>query len=330
MEITYPISSSRFLLAMQVYARKLAAYETYEEVKKREFERISLFRPLPTVSKESIKTSEVTSSPRYELSVSEVEEEVVDLDSLFDNLEDLDLTTLQNKEQRVSSEIPTDPFASVDLDALGYEDNMGEDELEGREFEVEQSEDLSDPFSNLTDSSVQSLEDKPTEYISESENLNLSQMVPSESDLDTEPTRVEFKEEIFRSNYVGKRSPWTYVAKERGVRVKPKPKVATVSQERVSKVESSTIAQTQEPKLSAPKIDKVVRASPLGSQRVVEQVASDKTVRLLNEDFVSYCRRNLRVQEQTALTYFSPNEIESAVRQGKILRKGGLLIFAHS
>lgn len=330
MEITYPISSSRFLLAMQVYARKMAAYETYEEVKKREFERISLFRPLPTVSKESIKTSEVTSSPRYELSVSEVEEEVVDLDSLFNNLEDLDLTTLQSKEQRASSELPTDPFASIDLDALGYEDNMGEDELEGREFEVEQSEDLSDPFSNLTDSSVQSLEDKPTEYISESENLNLSQMVPSESDLDTEPTRVEFKEEIFRSNYVGKRSPWTYVAKERGVRVKPKPKVATVSQERVSKVESSKVTQTREPNLSAPKIDKVVHASPLGSQRVVEQTASDKTVRLLNEDFVSYCRRNLRVQEQTALTYFSPNEIESAVRQGKILRKGGLLIFAHS
>ena len=330
MEITYPISSSRFLLAMQVYARKMAAYETYEDVKKREFERISLFRPLPTVSKESIKTSEVTSSPRYELSVSEVEEEVVDLDSLFNNLEDLDLTTLQSKEQRASSELPTDPFASVDLDALGYDDNMGEDELEGREFEVEQSEDLSDPFSNLTDSSVQSLEDKPTEYISESENLNLSQMVPSESDLDTEPTRVEFKEEIFRSNYVGKRSPWTYVAKERGVRVKPKPKVATVSQERVSKVESSKVTQTREPNLSAPKIDKVVHASPLGSQRVVEQTASDKTVRLLNEDFVSYCRRNLRVQEQTALTYFSPNEIESAVRQGKILRKGGLLIFAHS
>ena len=330
MEITYPISSSRFLLAMQVYARKMAAYETYEDVKKREFERISLFRPLPTVSKESIKTSEVTSSPRYELSVSETEDEVVDLDSLFNNLEELDLTTLQSKEQRVSSDLPTDLFASIDLDALGYEDNMGEDELEGREFEVEQSEDLSDPFSNLTDSYVQSLEDKPTEYISESENLNLSQMVPSESDLDTEPTRVEFKEEIFRSNYVGKRSPWTYVAKERGVRVKPKPKVATVSQERVSKVESSKVTQTREPNLSAPKIDKVVHASPLGSQRVVEQTASDKTVRLLNEDFVSYCRRNLRVQEQTALTYFSPNEIESAVRQGKILRKGGLLIFAHS
>lgn len=330
MEITYPISSSRFLLAMQVYARKMAAYETYEDVKKREFERISLFRPLPTVSKESIKTSEVTSSPRYELSVSETEDEVVDLDSLFNNLEELDLTTLQSKEQRVSSDLPTDLFASIDLDALGYEDNMGEDDLEGREFEVEPSEDLSDPFSNLTDSSVQSLEDKSTEYISESENLNLSQMMPSESDLDTEPTRVEFKEEIFRSNYVGKRSPWTYVAKDRGVRVKPKPKVATVSQERVSKVESSKVTQTREPNLSAPKIDKVVHASPLGSQRVVEQTASDKTVRLLNEDFVSYCRRNLRVQEQTALTYFSPNEIESAVRQGKILRKGGLLIFAHS
>ena len=74
-----------------------------------------------------------------------------------------------------------------------------------------------------------------------------------------------------------------------------------------------------------------VVSSPLPQKLSSPQsVSNDKTVRLLNEDFVSYCRRNLRVQEQLALTYFSPNEIESAVRQGKILRKSGLLIFAHS
>ena len=77
MEITYPISSSRFLLAMQVYARKMASYETYEEVKKREFERISLFRPLPTVSKESIKTAVVEESPRYLLDTEGSEDETV-------------------------------------------------------------------------------------------------------------------------------------------------------------------------------------------------------------------------------------------------------------
>ena len=78
-------------------------------------------------------------------------------------------------------------------------------------------------------------------------------------------------------------------------------------------VKPSVVSSPHPQKLSSPK-----------------NVNNDKTVRLLNEDFVSYCRRNLRVQEQLALTYFSPSEIESAVRQGKILRKSGLLIFAHS
>ena len=97
MEITYPISSSRFLLAMQVYARKMSTYETYEEVKKREFERISLFRPLPTVSKESIKTREVSNPTRYELVVDDTDSETVDFDSLFANLEDINLKDLPIK-----------------------------------------------------------------------------------------------------------------------------------------------------------------------------------------------------------------------------------------
>ena len=73
----------------------------------------------------------------------------------------------------------------------------------------------------------------------------------------------------------------------------------------------------------------VPRPQPQAQPKQTVQT-NDKTVRLVNEDFVSYCRRNLRVSEQVALGYFSPSEIESAVRQGKVLRKGGLLIFAHS
>lgn len=344
MEITYPISSSRFLLAMQVYARKMASYETYEEVKKREFERISLFRPLPTVSRESIKTEIVEESPRYLLDTEGSEEETVELESLFegfDSIQDSDwLTSMKSKEEveRRDEEEEQDPLQGVSFASLGLSSGSSDDEqeLELREFEVDPSEedDFSDPFSNTPKSSLNNLGSEVDKLSTPEEKSNLSQSETSESNLESEPTRVEFKEEIFRSDYIGKREPWTYVAKEKEVVKPPQP------QPRVSQPDVAP-RQVQEPKstprpqvVSAPQPKPVVRPKQVAERPQIQaqpQVqAQDKTVRMVNEDFVSYCRRNLRVQEQVALGYFSPSEIESAVRQGKVLRKGGVLIFAHS
>ena len=327
---------------MQVYARKMAAYETYEEVKKREFERISLFRPLPTVSKESIKTEIVEESPRYLLDTESSEDETVELDSLFDGFEDLIntdwLTSMKSKEEveRRDEEEEQDPLRGVSFASLGLSSNSDEEEqeLELREFEVDPSDDFSDPFSDTPQSSVTEFELEVGKTTPSQENSNLSQSETSESAFENEPTRVEFKEEIFRSDYVGKREPWTYVAKEREVVKQPQPRVSQ------SEVASCTV---QEPKpapkpqtVSIPQAQSVVKPKPIVQkpqpqmQPQTQSQVNDKTVRLVNEDFVSYCRRNLRVSEKTALGYFSPSEIESAVRQGKVLRKGGLLIFAHS
>ena len=347
MEITYPISSSRFLLAMQVYARKMAAYETYEEVKKREFERISLFRPLPTVSKESIKTEVVEESPRYLLDTEGSEDETVELESLFDGFESLQdsdwLTSMKSKEDVESrnEEEEQDPLQGVSFASLGLSSGSSDDEqeLELREFEVDPSEDFDDPFSNTSESPLSDLELEVGKTTTSQEKSNLSQSETSQSDFENEPTRVEFKEEIFRSDYVGKREPWTYVAKEKEV-VKPKvveqPKPANPSS-----VSTAPKPVAPQPKPTTPKPivrpqtvvkptqSSVMRPQPQAQPKQPVQ-SNDKTVRLVNEDFVSYCRRNLRVSEQVALGYFSPSEIESAVRQGKVLRKGGLLIFAHS
>lgn len=345
MEITYPISSSRFLLAMQVYARKMASYETYEEVKKREFERISLFRPLPTVSKESIKTEVVEDSPRYLLETEGSEEETVELESLFEGFESLKdsdwLTSMKSKEEvdRRDEEEEQDPLQGVSFASLGLSSSSSDDEqeLELREFEVDPSEDedeFSDPLSNSPKSSLSNFGLEVDKLSTLEEKSNLSQSETSESNLESEPTRVEFKEEIFRSDYVGKREPWTYVAKEKEV-AKP-----TQTQLRVSQQEVAP-RKIQEPQSAPrPQVTPTLQPKPVVKpQQVVQRPqvqpqtqtqANDKTVRMVNEDFVSYCRRNLRVQEQVALGYFSPSEIESAVRQGKVLRKGGVLIFAHS
>lgn len=345
MEITYPISSSRFLLAMQVYARKMASYETYEEVKKREFERISLFRPLPTVSRESIKTEVVEESPRYLLDTEGFEDETIELESLFEGFESLKdsdwLTSMKSKEEVESrdEEEEQDPLQGVSFASLGLSSSSSDDEqeLELREFEVDPSEDedeFSDLLSNSPKSSLNNFGLEVDKISTPEEKSNLSQSETSESNLESEPTRVEFKEEIFRSDYVGKREPWTYVAKEKEV-VKPPQTQHRVSQQEVAP------RKVQEPQLAPrPQVASTLQPKPVVKHQSVVQrpqvqpqtqtQANDKTIRMVNEDFVSYCRRNLRVQEQVALGYFSPSEIESSVRQGKVLRKGGVLIFAHS
>lgn len=345
MEITYPISSSRFLLAMQVYARKMASYETYEEVKKREFERISLFRPLPTVSRESIKTEVVEESPRYLLDTEGSEDETIELESLFegfDSIQDSDwLTSMKSKEEveRRDEEEEQDPLQGVSFASLGLSSGSSDDEqeLELREFEVDPSEDedeFSDPLSNSPKSSLNNFGLEVDKISTSEEKSNLSQSETSESNLESEPTRVEFKEEIFRSDYVGKREPWTYVAKEKEVAKPPQTQLRVSQQEvaprKVQEPQSAPrpqVAPTLQPK-PVVKPQSVVQRPQVQPQTQTQ--ANDKTVRMVNEDFVSYCRRNLRVQEQVALGYFSPSEIESSVRQGKVLRKGGVLIFAHS
>lgn len=345
MEITYPISSSRFLLAMQVYARKMASYETYEEVKKREFERISLFRPLPTVSRESIKTEVVEESPRYLLDTEGSEDETIELESLFegfDSIQDSDwLTSMKSKEEveRRDEEEEQDPLQGVSFASLGLSSGSSDDEqeLELREFEVDPSEDedeFSDFLSNSPKSSLNNFGLEVDKISTSEEKSNLSQSETSESNLESEPTRVEFKEEIFRSDYVGKREPWTYVAKEKEV-AKPPQTQLRVSQQEVAPRKVQEPQSAPRPKIvSSPQSKPVVKPQSVMQRPQIQpqtQVqTNDKTVRMVNEDFVSYCRRNLRVQEQVALGYFSPSEIESAVRQGKVLRKGGVLIFAHS
>lgn len=328
---------------MQVYARKMASYETYEEVKKREFERISLFRPLPTVSKESIKTEVVEESPRYLLDTEGSEDETIELESLFegfDSIQDSDwLTSMKSKEEveNRDEEEEQDPLQGVSFASLGLSSSSSDDEqeLELREFEVDPSEDedeFSDLLSNSPKSSLNNLGLGVDKLSTSEEKSNLSQSVTSESNLESEPTRVEFKEEIFRSDYVGKREPWTYVAKEKEV-VKPPQTQLRVSTPEVPPRKVPEPKPTPRPQVvSAPQPKPVVRPKQVAERPQIQPQpqVQDKTVRMVNEDFVSYCRRNLRVQEQVALGYFSPSEIESAVRQGKVLRKGGVLIFAHS
>ena len=307
MEITYPISSSRFLLAMQVFARKSSRYESYEQVKKREFERISLFRPLPVVSVESIETEPVEEPVRHQLALEEFsEEETVELDSFFEQFATLDLSVGSVVDAEEPTAVSSDPFANISLSDFDFGEEEQSDDLE-RELEeiarvsaLEATGEPTEDFSSWFEGNTVSEEKSNTEQI---------------EGLDELPTLREYREEVFRSDYVGLRREWNYVP----------PKAVAVS--KLPKVDERKVLQPR-------KLDTLISktSSDVGNvvSQPVQNINADKSVRQLNEDFVAYCRRNLRVQERVALDYFSPSEIESAVKQGKVLRKSGLLIFAHS
>lgn len=311
MEITYPISSSRFLLAMQVFARKSSRYESYEQVKKREFERISLFRPLPVVSIESIETEPVEEPARYQLDLDEPsEEETVELDSFFEQFATVDLglqsSVMSEEVEKLIEVVSSDPFANISLSDIdfGEEDQSDDLERELKEIErvsaLEATGELTEDFSSWFEGNTVQEEKSSTEQI---------------EGLDELPTLREYREEVFRSDYIGLRKEWMYVP----------PKTVAVS--KPPKVEERKVLQPR--KLDTP-VSKVRPDIGNVVSQPVQNSNADKSVRHLNEDFVAYCRRNLRVQERVALEYFSPSEVESAVKQGKVLRKSGLLIFAHS
>lgn len=53
------ISTTRFLVYLQVYGKKLSKYGTYEEVRESEYRRISSFRPLPVLDISALVTDDV-------------------------------------------------------------------------------------------------------------------------------------------------------------------------------------------------------------------------------------------------------------------------------
>lgn len=58
--------------------------------------------------------------------------------------------------------------------------------------------------------------------------------------------------------------------------------------------------------------------------------AEDKYERREFEDLISYARRVVRVSEQEVLRQFPPRELEVALSRGQLLRKSGMIIFAHA
>ena len=77
MQIKLPnIIESRFMVYLQIVGRKIYKYDSLENIRKSEFERIGKFRPLPELDISSIPTVDVSEKERVDISVQGNVEEV--------------------------------------------------------------------------------------------------------------------------------------------------------------------------------------------------------------------------------------------------------------
>lgn len=410
MLIETPVSTTRFLVYLQVYMKKLSRYSTYADMKISEFQRISEFRPLPKVDYTSIETPVVEEPDRLDVvddlgSLGEERSALEDLMKQFTSASDFAETVAFNEEPEFApvSDLgisPTDWFVSdssseviledevIDSDFYAFLDEVEEDSLHGEgtssvdEDGVEDddsgwedddddepdAEDLSgwgdepedepvddsgweddddeepnddedvdgeEDLSGWEDDDVDEeeiIEDDPESYFEDyddDEELDgeeddsgwedddepdeqVSISTPTvEQPLVSEPTVTELYTVIFNSAYVPRRPAFKYAPRLRA----SKPK-APISRPSVG---------LSKP---APKIPELHIQPPTPPVQVAP--SDDKFVRLESEDVVAYARRLVRVSEEVAVKYFSPKEIEQALKAGKIMRRRGVLIFAHN
>ena len=317
MQIKLPnIIESRFMVYLQIVGRKIYKYDSLENIRKSEFERIGKFRPLPELDISSIPTLDVSEKERVDISVQgdveEVQAELLETLNKAPNLVtqdvgiDLDeeqlmrgsLTSLDDVDDKLYLEgVRNTSEGQINvLDEKFEDDVMGinatfDDEL--FEDDLEESSDLGD---DLTLEEVGSDLDFVEDVV-----VDVPEWVQFMNNVEPCLLKLDLKNIYFGYLGVADSSIIDKVKDE----VKARQKVAG---------------------------DTLSVAKPVVSKPVVEEPVQvvDKFARRDGEDIVLYARRLVRVSEVEVLKYFSPRELEIALERGNLLRKRGVIIFAHA
>lgn len=130
------ISTTRFLVYLQVYGKKLSKYGTYEDVRASEYKRISSFRPLPVLDISALVTDDVGEVERVSGSDSgSLEEERSRLDAYLGSVSSsrgrgytLPDGSLVELVDYVDSEVESLPMSTNEVDL----DSLSDEELESR------------------------------------------------------------------------------------------------------------------------------------------------------------------------------------------------------
>jgi hypothetical protein len=236
--------------------------------------------------------------PDYSSEDDETEEDEDDLDdsvdiSAFDDDEDDELEEDEDEDFDYSSESDDD---SVDLSKFEEDDEDDEDEEPdySSEDDFEDEEPESDSSVNIINwgDDDDELEDEEPDYSSEDEPVITE---TSNSDVGYLPSVDEVTTEVFDVVSIAN-------------------KVYEYQQPvKHHKHKNTTIAK---PVVSHPKPKTTVKPPIYDTEPV--------------DDLVTFTRKRVRVSELDLLKIYSKKELEQALREGKVLRKKGIIIFAHA
>lgn len=312
MQIKLPnIIESRFMVYLQIVGRKIYKYDSLENIRKSEFERIGKFRPLPELDISSIPTVDVSEKERVDISVQgnveEVQVELLETLNKAPNLVtqevgiDLDeeqlvrgsLTSLDDVDDKLYLEgVENTSEGQINVLDEKFEDDVMDDAIFENELFANDLEDNSELAFEEVDSDLNLVENKSVDVLEWVQFMN-----------NVEPCLLKLDLKNIYFGYLG---------------------VADSSI--IDKVKDEVKARQEVAG------DTLSVAKPVTSKVVVEEPVQvvDKFARREGEDIVLYTRRLVRVSEVEVLKYFSPRELEIALERGNLLRKRGVIIFAHA
>ena len=312
MQIKLPnIIESRFMVYLQIVGRKIYKYDSLENIRKSEFERIGKFRPLPELDISSIPTVDVSEKERVDISVQgNVEEVQVEL-----------LETLNKAPNLVTQEVGID----LDEEQLVRGSLTSLDDVDDKLY-LEGAENTSEGQINVLDEKFE--DDVMDDAIFENELFA--------NDLE-DNSELAFEEVGSDLNLVENKSvdvpEWVHFMNN----VEPcllKLDLKNIYFGYLGVADSSLIDKVKDEVKARQEVagDTLSVAKPVTSKVVVEEPVQvvDKFARREGEDIVLYTRRLVRVSEVEVLKYFSPRELEIALERGNLLRKRGVIIFAHA
>lgn len=313
MQIKLPnIIESRFMVYLQIVGRKIYKYDSLENIRKSEFERIGKFRPLPELDISSIPTVDVSEKERVDISVQgNVEEVQVEL-----------LETLNKAPNLVTQEVGID----LDEEQLVRGSLTSLDDVDDKLY--------LEGVENTSEGQINVLDEKFEDDVMDDDAIFENELFANDLEDNSE---LAFEEVGSDLNLVEKKSvdvpEWVQFMNN----VEPcllKLDLKNIYFGYLGVADSSIIDKVKDEVKARQEVvgDTLSVAKPVTSKVVVEEPVQvvDKFARREGEDIVLYTRRLVRVSEVEVLKYFSPRELEIALERGNLLRKRGVIIFAHA
>lgn len=300
------------MVYLQIVGRKIYKYDSLENIRKSEFERIGKFRPLPELDISSIPTVDVSEKERVDISVQgNVEEVQVEL-----------LETLNKAPNLVTQEVGID----LDEEQLVRGSLTSLDDVDGKLY--------LEGVENTSEGQINVLDEKFEDDVMDDDAIFENELFANDLEDNSE---LAFEEVGSDLNLVENKSvdvpEWVQFMNN----VEPcllKLDLKNIYFGYLGVADSSIIDKVKDEVKARQEVagDTLSVAKPVTSKVVVEEPVQvvDKFARREGEDIVLYTRRLVRVSEVEVLKYFSPRELEIALERGNLLRKRGVIIFAHA